>query len=116
MSRHDDTVYLRHMLGHVQTAIGLSKGKERGDLDQEPMLRYSLLHLMCILGEAANRVSTEGKRKHAAIPWRDIIGMRNMLIHGYDAVDLGILWETVVTDLHTIAQGLEKALAESTRA
>ena len=45
MSRHSDTVYLRHMLDAAETAMGLAKGRQREDLEAEPMLRYSLLHL-----------------------------------------------------------------------
>ena len=53
MSRHDDTVYIRHMLDHARTALELSFGKNRGSLDAEPMFRYALLHLVSILGEAS---------------------------------------------------------------
>ena len=77
MSRRDDATYLRHMLKHAQTAADLSKGKDRSSLDTEPMLQYSLLHLVCILGEAANRVSATGRSKYGRLPWRDLVGMRN---------------------------------------
>jgi uncharacterized protein with HEPN domain len=43
MSRHDNTVYLRHMLDHARTALALSEGKDRSDLETEPALRYALL-------------------------------------------------------------------------
>lgn len=67
MSRHDDTVYLRHMLDHAQTAVELSAGKNRSSLDTEPVLRYALLHLVSVLGEAANRVSVAGRTKYTQI-------------------------------------------------
>jgi uncharacterized protein with HEPN domain len=82
MSRHDDTVYLRHILDYAQTAVELATEKSRSSLDTEPMLRYALLHLVAILGEAAGRVSSSGRSKYTSIPWRDVIGMRNMLVHG----------------------------------
>ena len=110
MSRHSDTVYLRHMLDAAETAMGLAKGRQREDLEAEPMLRYSLLHLTCILGEAANRVSPTGRSTHPQIPWRDMIDMRNMLIHGYDVVDLDMLWDTVTTDLLAVSRSLREAL------
>ena len=110
MSRRDDTIYLRHMLEHARTAMEVSEGKDRSSLDTEPMLRYSLLHLVCLLGEAANRVSATGRTKHRKIVWRDLIGMRNMVIHGYDVVDLDILWKTVETDLPVLIQTLQHIL------
>ncbi len=107
MSRHDDTVYLRHMLDHAQTAVELASEKNRSSLDTERMFRYALLHLVSILGEAAGRVSPSGHSKYEQIPWRDMIGMRNMLIHGYDIVDLDVLWKTVEEDLPALIATLE---------
>jgi len=112
MSRRDDTIYLRHMIEHARTATELSGGKDRSSLDTEPMLRYALLHLVCILGEAANRVSATGRTKYRQVPWRNLIGMRNMVIHGYDVVDLDILWKTVETDLPALIQTLQHSLGK----
>lgn len=113
MSRHDDRVYLHHMLDHARTAVEFVSGENRASLDSNPMLRYSLLHLITVLGEAANRVSPECKTRHNQVVWKDIIGMRNMLIHGYDVVDLDILWETVRTDLPALIYVLQEVLRET---
>ena len=110
MSRHDDRVYLQHMLDHARTCMELSSGYSRKSLDDNRMLRYALLHLLCILGEAANRVSAEGRKQYSLFPWRDVIGMRNALIHGYDNVDLDILWKTVEVDLPAVVEPLTKGL------
>ncbi len=112
MTQHRDEVYLLHMLDHAQMAVQLSEGKGRGDLDTEPLLRYSLLHLVCVLGEAANRVSDAGKAKYHHLEWRDIVSMRNMLIHGYDVVDLDILWKTITEDLPATIHALREALSK----
>jgi uncharacterized protein with HEPN domain len=105
MSQHDDAVYLRHMLDHAQEALRIAAGKDRASLDTEPMLRYSLLHLVTVLGEATNRLSAPARTKYK-IPWRDIIAMRNRLIHGYDTVDRDLLWKTVETDLPALIETL----------
>lgn len=106
MSQHRDEMCLKHMLRHAQEAVGMAVGKERASLGDEPMLRYALLHLITILGEAANRVSEPGRRMNSQIAWRDIISMRNMIIHGYDTVDLDILWQTVQEDLPDLIETL----------
>ena len=54
------------------------------------MLNLSLVRLIEIVGEAANRVSSEGQAQFPDIPWSQIIGMRHRLIHGYDNVDFDI--------------------------
>jgi uncharacterized protein with HEPN domain len=62
------------------------------------------------LGEAAGRVSPAGQEKYTEIPWREVIGMRNRLVHGYDSVDLAILWDTIELDLPPLIFQLEKIL------
>jgi len=63
------------------------------------LLRYALIHLVEVLGEAAAHVSEEGQQKYCRVPLREARNMRNRLIHGYDVVDLDILWDTIQVDL-----------------
>jgi len=72
-------------------------GKKREDLGVERMLELSLVRLIEIVGEAAARVSPERRTRYPSIPWREVIGMRNRLVHGYDSVDFDVLWDTVVS-------------------
>ena len=74
------------------------------------MFQLALTHLVEILGEAAARVSMPARDKHPQIPWADIVGMRNRLIHRYDVVDLNLLWDTVETDLPPLIAALEGIL------
>jgi len=110
MTQHDDTVRLRHMLDHAREALDLIKHKRREDLRRERMLELSLVRLIEIVGEAAARVSAEGQKKYSSIPWPLIVGMRNRLIHGYDQVDLDVVWDTIVYDLPPLITELEKVL------
>ena len=91
MSKHNDEVRLRHMLEHAREAVALVAGKDRSDLDTSRMLSLALVRLIEIIGEAANRVSKTGQKQLSQVPWPQIIGMRNRLIHGYDVVDLDIV-------------------------
>jgi uncharacterized protein with HEPN domain len=59
----------------------------------------ALVRLLEIVGEAASRVPNDECAKYPEIPWPEIVGLRNRLIHGYDAVDLDILWQIIVHDL-----------------
>ena len=105
-----DLVRMRHMLDAAREAVSFIAGKNRQDLDANRMLTLSLVKDVEILGEAASKVSEEGKRACPDIPWRDIIAMRNRLIHGYFDVDLNIVWQTVTDELPPIIQQLEKSL------
>jgi uncharacterized protein with HEPN domain len=89
MSRHETDVRLRHMLDHAKEAVGMAQGKVRADLliDTDRPLNLSLVRLLEIVGEAATRVPTEERKLYSDIPWPEVIGLRNRLIHGYDSVD-----------------------------
>lgn len=113
MSRHRDEVYLAHMRDFAITAGEISHGKNRAQLDTDKILRYALLHLVTILGEAASKVSSEFRMAHKEIPWGSIIGTRNRLVHGYDVVDLDMLWETVEKDIPQLLLGLNAILEKS---
>lgn len=115
MSQHEDTVRLRHMLANAQEAYALVRGRPRTDLDADHVLELALTRLLEIVGEAANRVSEEMQQQHPDIPWRQIIGLRHRLIHGYDAVDLDILWDIVQYDLPPLIAALEEILRTKPR-
>lgn len=110
MTRHDDEVRLRHMLDHAQEALSMVRGKKRQDLGQNRILELALVRLIEIIGEAAARVTPEGQEKYSSIPWPQIIGMRNRLIHGYNQVDLDVLWDTIEFDLPPLITKLEQIL------
>ncbi len=106
-----DTIRLKHMLDYAGEAVDLIKGKTRADLDSDRLLGLALVRLMEIIGEAARRVSPECQLQHPSIPWAQIISLRNRLIHGYDSVDMDILWEILTRDLPILIQNLEKILS-----
>jgi len=70
----------------------------------------ALTRLVEIIGEAAARVSAQTREQYPDIPWIEMIGLRNRLIHGYDAVDLDILWDILKEDLPPLIQRLRVLL------
>jgi uncharacterized protein with HEPN domain len=65
---------------------------------------------MEIIGEAASRVSPKTHEQIEAIPWPDVIGLRNRLVHGYDKVDFDVLWDIVRYDLPPLITALRTTL------
>ena len=110
MSQHDAQVALRHMLDCAREAAQMAQGKSRAHLDAERMLNLSLVRLLEILGEAATRVPAPERVRYSSIPWQQIVGLRNRLIHGYDNVDFDILWEIVTHDLPPLIVELGRIL------
>ena len=95
----DDRVRVQHMMQACELAAGFVAGRSRTDLDADQMLRFALVQAVQIVGEAAGRISVEGRTELSAIPWGAMIGMRNRLVHGYMDIDKEILWNTVTERL-----------------
>ena len=107
MSRRDDKVSLLDMLLYAREAVAVSGQTSREDFREDRVVQLAMQKLVEIVGEAANRVSEKTQQGRPEIPWPQIIGMRNRLIHGYDEVNLDILWKIVETDLPPLIQQLE---------
>lgn len=112
--RKDDEIRLRHMLDAAREAQSFIAGKPRLALDTDRKLALALVKDMEIIGEAASRVSEQSRAEYPAIPWPDIINMRNRLIHAYFDIDLDIVWDTVTKDLPPFIIIIEKILSSST--
>lgn len=108
MSRHEPLVRLRHMLDHAREAVAMAAGKTRKDLDTDRKLNLALVRLLEVVGEAASRTPTDERTHYPDIPWAQIVGLRNRLIHGYDSVDFDILWQIVTHDLPSLILALEQ--------
>jgi uncharacterized protein with HEPN domain len=81
-------------------------------LDEESFYRNgravsAVNYQIAVLGEAVTRLSPSLLDRHAQVPWRDIKGMRNHLIHGYDQVPLAEVWEVVKRDLPVLVEQLQ---------
>ncbi len=112
MSQHDHRVRLRHMLDHGREAVRMARGRQHHDLERDRMLELSLTRLVEIVGEAASKITPEERDRYPSIPWAKIVGMRQRLVHGYDIVDLQVLWDTVTDDLPPLIAALERILGE----
>lgn len=112
MSRRDPEVALRQILSHAREAVDLFKGKDRADLDSDRLLNLAITRLIEIIGEAANRVPESLREKYPDLPWLQMVGVRNRLIHGYDSIDFDILWVIIDRDLPLLIERLQAILGE----
>jgi len=110
MKPPDDRLRLVHMLEHAREAVALASGHSRASLSANRLLELALVRLVEIIGEAASRVSDNSRAKHPHVPWREVAAMRHRLAHGYDAVDLDVLWNTVQEDLPALIDQLQAIL------
>jgi uncharacterized protein with HEPN domain len=110
MNERDKTRF-QDMHAEAQRALRFIQGQTRQDLDQNEMLAYALVRCLEIIGEAASQVTEPTRNHYPHLAWRQMIGMRNRLIHGYGNVNLDILWYTVVDVLPPLIIDLEQILS-----
>ena len=108
MTQHDDLVTLRQMLDYAREAVDMCRTESRAELDRKRMLQLALVRLLEMIGEATTRVSVQGRASQSDIPWAQIIGLRNRVVHGYDVVNLDVVWGIVHDDLPPLIGQLEK--------
>ena len=106
--RHDDRLSLQQMLDYANEAYDLVQDRAFAELQHNRLFELAVIRLLEILGEAANRVSTETQERYAHIPWGQLVSLRDRLIHGYDSVDLQIVWQILTSDLPQLVEQLEK--------
>ena len=98
------------MLDAAREAVAFASGRTAADLGQDRLLALALVKCIEIVGEAASKVSSETRRVVDQVPWVDIAGMRNRLIHAYFDIDLERVCDTITTDLPPLIETLESAL------
>ncbi|MGH6902995.1 MAG: HepT-like ribonuclease domain-containing protein [Geminicoccaceae bacterium] len=110
---------VRLYLEHIHEAIGLIeqyvRGRQRQDLDREPMLRQAIERNIEIVSEASRRLPEAMKARHPDIPWPAIAAIGNVLRHEYYTVELDVIWRIATKDLRALATAVDTRLAEVLR-
>jgi uncharacterized protein with HEPN domain len=80
-------------------------------LDRDRLLNLALVRLCELIGEAASKAPPKTTGRYPQIPWPHIVSFRNRLIHGYDSVDLDIVWQVIMADLPPLLAALQNILS-----
>jgi len=109
--RHENALLLDMLLA-AREAQEIARGATLSDFRQNRTLQLAIVKAVEIVGEAASRISAETRELNPDIPWADIVGMRNRLVHGYFDVNLVRVWETVEQDIPRLIVQLEGLVSE----
>jgi len=88
-------LYLQDIADSIKKILEYSKGMNYEQFTETPMVFDAVIRNFEIIGEAAKNIPEKIKSANPAIPWSEIVGMRNILIHGYFGVDYSIVWTTI---------------------
>lgn len=100
------------ILDSVEAIVDYVRGLSRDDFEDDQLRQDAVIRRFEIIGEAAKRVSEDCRNRHAEIPWKVMAGMRDRVIHGYDTVDVDVVWRTIVNDLPDLERNLRLLLDE----
>ena len=106
----DDAVYLRHILECIRR-IEEHAAAGRGAFFASHTLQDATLRNLQTLAEATQRLSDSLKAARPDIPWASIAGFRNVLVHNYLGIDLGLIWTVIERDLPPLKQAVTVLLA-----
>lgn len=110
--RKDYKLYLIDIKISCTKILNYSKNKTKVEFRKNHLLTDAIERNMEIIGEAGNKIPSIIRKQFPEISWKDIVGMRNKLIHDYLDVDIDIIWDTVKNDIPTLKRGITKILKD----
>jgi len=105
-----DTVYIRHILDAILRIGIYLDGIDEDEFMRNHLVQDGVIRQLEIIGEAAKQISQKTRRDHDHIPWKDIAGMRDKLIHAYFGVDVGQVWLTAKNDIPVLQKDIAEIL------
>jgi uncharacterized protein with HEPN domain len=108
--KRDETVYLRHILDAIGRIELYLQEVDESTFSEQSLIQDGVIRQLEIIGEAVKGVSVRLRSQQPSIPWQDIAGMRDKLIHDYFGVDLEKVWLTATEDLPALKIGVAELL------
>ena len=107
---HRDDTTLTDIATACRLVIEFTSGFGKDDFLDDQKTQSAVMHQLLIIGEASKRLSAELRADHPEIPWKQITGMRDFLIHAYDFVNMERVWGTATTNVPELLRGIEPLL------
>jgi len=114
MKSRDDIIYIRHILEAIEQINAYIGDMDKAAFRTDRMRQDAVIRQLEIIGEATKNISADLRQAYPETPWKDMAGMRDVLIHNYFGVDIGAVWRTVTQDLADLKQQISQILQSST--
>jgi uncharacterized protein with HEPN domain len=108
----DDRVYLEHIRDAIDRIEQYTKGLDEPGFKDNLLIQDGVIRQLGIIGEAVKRLSEPFRKAHPSIPWQNIAGMRDKLIHDYFGIDVATVWLTVQQDIPPLKAEVLKSLSQ----
>ena len=107
---HADRVLLAHMRECLQR-IAEYTGNERGRFENSKLVQDAVIRNLQTLTESSQRLSDDSKATEPTMPWRELAGFRNVIVHGYLGIDLPAVWLVIERELPALSQAVDRMIA-----
>ncbi|MCA6421536.1 MAG: DUF86 domain-containing protein [Flavobacterium sp.] len=107
-----DVEFLNHIKKECDYLLKFSKNLSEEDFYKDETLQRAFTRCLEIIGEASKRVDLEFRSKYPLIPWKEMAGMRDKIIHYYEGVDYSIVWITIVNKIPELHFQIAKIINE----
>ena len=107
MDYHDDMMYLRHIYEAAERIGKYLQNVDEEQFAQTSLLQDGVIRQLEIIGEATRHLSKSLRQQYSEVPWQDIAGMRDKLIHDYFGVDVDTVWLTATQDVPTLKEKIK---------
>ncbi|SRR3989338_10717466 len=99
MNKKDAMIFLEHILESINDIESFSHDVSKEELGKNREKLNAIVRSIEIIGEAAKNIPNPFKKEHPKVAWKEIVGVRDVLIHHYFGIDLNILWEIIKKDI-----------------
>lgn len=110
--KRGDSIYLQHVLDPIARVEQYLQAVDETVFNNQTLVQDAVIRQIEIMGEAVKQLSPSFRERHPHIPWRDIAGMRDKLIHHYFSVDVQAVWLTATHDLSVLKREIQTILLE----
>ena len=104
----DDLAYIEHILNCIRKIKEYSNNLSKKEFANNELVQDAVIRNIEIIGEATKKVSNNLKQTYNEIPWKEMAGMRDKLIHDYMGVDIDVVWKTIESDIPILDEMIHK--------
>ncbi|WP_069791523.1 DUF86 domain-containing protein [Cyanobacterium sp. IPPAS B-1200] len=106
--------YILDILNAINSVEMFTKEYDFDSFCEDDKTKFAVIYAIQIIGEASNKISIDLQNKYPQIPWKDVRGMRNLIVHEYFGVNLLVIWNTINNDLPSLKPIIEDMLEDLT--
>ncbi|MDD5133176.1 MAG: DUF86 domain-containing protein [Candidatus Nanoarchaeia archaeon] len=104
----DPLIYIEHILESIRDIDDFTRDTSKEEFDEDKEKINAVVRSLEIIGEAVKNIPISFREKYPEIPWKKIAGLRDIIIHHYFDVDLGVIWSTIKEDLPLLEKQIKK--------